>query len=543
MKRWIKHEISTEFTLALARLNWKLRRFFAVLGIIAMLGSLVPHSQQAYAYDFSNDIGTEEDTLVEDEYPTTTDPDFDITDIALIGEVDNLRSANSKTFQRVDGSFVALLYSDSVHYEKEGKWENIDNTLSFDINDDSYANKANQFQIKFPKSIDDNKSIKLSMEEYSLSWSILGIEKTEISVIDSEVKSSNIKELSRITQEVMYENVMDFVDIQYILSGSKIKENIILDQYIEDFSITFEYSVKNLSLTEYDGGFSFVNNDGEVVFEFSNLFAIDKLGEETDMVFIEVAQQKKDDYIVTVSFDNDWAKNAEYPVKIDPSVQLPTEGFIRDTYLKEGSSTSYNGDAYVKCGSDLLFNYLGYLDFTVPEHLQNYEVIFATLTLNRYSGTNTMYLHELQEYYGDFSNTATFNWIDDKPAVGNDLIDYAYFDTDCSEYKFDITQSVNRWNQLGLTEMPGFEFSTDGWRDQFYSIDAANSPTIEIGYIDRNGMKDYWTYTSLNAGNAGTGYISDFSQELIFVRNDLLFETELQSLGVSFIFNSNILTS
>jgi hypothetical protein len=92
--------------------------------------------------------------------------------------------------------------------------------------------------------------------------------------------------------------------------------------------------------------------------------------------------------------------------------------------------------------------------------------------------------------------------------------------------------------------MPGFEFSSQDTLLKVYSIDSATTPpSIEIGFIDSNGIKDYWTYNSQDVSYAGTGYISDYTQDLYFVRNDINFQTDLQTLGVSFVFNNRMAIS
>ena len=265
------------------------------------------------------------------------------------------------------------------------------------------------------------------------------------------------------------------------------------------------------------------------------MFAVDQQGDYTNLVHFEVVQTTKDLYLITLTLDEEWASKANYPVTIDPSIQLPNNGYIRDTYLKEGSSTSYTGSSLIYSGEYSFTDYLGYLDFTVPTYLNDYKVIYATLSLSRYDGTSTLYLHELNSYYGDFS---TLTW-DNKPAPSNELIDFAYFNVSKAKYQLDITNSVDKWNQLGLTEMPGFELSTNGGRVRAYSINSTvNSPTIEIGFIDSNGIKDYWTYNSQEVGKVGTGLVSDYTGFLTFIRNDINFTTDKQSLGVSFAFTN-----
>ena len=333
MKKWLKHDVSNDFFLALAGLNWKMRKVFAIVCLIAILGSLLPNIQNTYAYSIPEE-STREVSSKPIKYPTTTDKNFDNSSIALLGEVESLRTENTKTFQRVDGSFVVAMYSDTVHYQKDGKWENINNSLKYDTSDDSYTNLANKFSMKFPKNLDENKSIKLTMGDYSISWSVLDGAKTSIKVSDSVEKSNNMKELSGINQEVSYVNVMNGVDIQYIVTGSKVKENIILNHYIENYSATFQYSVKNLALVEKDGRYSFINDKGEVIFDFSDLYAVDAQGNTTDQVMIIVNEFKKDTYQIVLSLDNNWASKATYPVTIDPTLSSANVSMgIEDGYV------------------------------------------------------------------------------------------------------------------------------------------------------------------------------------------------------------------
>ncbi len=52
---------------------------------------------------------------------------------------------------------------------------------------------------------------------------------------------------------------------RYIIKGQKIKENIILNRYIENFSVKYNFKVKDLVLKELDGEFVFVNELDEVI--------------------------------------------------------------------------------------------------------------------------------------------------------------------------------------------------------------------------------------------------------------------------------------
>ncbi|MDR1629405.1 MAG: hypothetical protein LBS36_04220 [Oscillospiraceae bacterium] len=41
----------------------------------------------------------------------------------LVGEVESLRDENTKHFRNADGTYTAMLYTEPVHYEKDGEWK------------------------------------------------------------------------------------------------------------------------------------------------------------------------------------------------------------------------------------------------------------------------------------------------------------------------------------------------------------------------------------------------------------------------------------
>ncbi len=443
MKKWFKREMGSEAAWAWSRVLWGMRKFLGLLLILGFLVSLLPRQMTVSASSISEESPTQTSNLREEapDYPTTTDPDSDIKNVALVGEVESMRTEGSKTFQRVDGTYVLALYNEAVHYQKDGKWEEIDNSLSFDEKDSSFKNRNNAFEVKFPDNLDGNKKIKLNMGDYAISWSVLDIGKSSIQYGEPESKSSDMKKLTGITQDVLYEDVMNGVDLQYIIAGTQVKENIILNKYSKDFSISFEYTVKNLLLQRTDGSYMFVNEKGETIFDFSSLFAYDAEGEISEDIALSIYEKEKNLYQVVISLDDEWASQAKYPVTIDPSISLPSAGYyVRDTYVRSGSTTNYSGSAYVLFGDTLTYSYLGYLNFTVPTYLKNYDIIYSNLYLHRYTGTDGMYLHELPSYN---SNLGGLTWAG-RPIAGTQLIDFGIVSSTNTQIQLDITTSVDK---------------------------------------------------------------------------------------------------
>ena len=101
-------------------------------------------------------------------------------------EVVDLRKKREKHFRNDDGSFVAYMYDEDVHYLKDGKYVDIDNTLI--SKDNSYENKDNDFKVKF-----DGKSLfELSKGSHLLKLSLLDDVELKMEKDGENIKFINI---------------------------------------------------------------------------------------------------------------------------------------------------------------------------------------------------------------------------------------------------------------------------------------------------------------------------------------------------------------
>jgi len=253
-KRGISNNLVHGFVLVIN----KTRKVLTIVGITGLLWGYIPWNEikaiviDEEIYDLIlDDPLLNENTLPD--YPTTTDIDFDPSLVGIEGEVIDERTETTKTFRKIDGTYEVAMYNDTIHYYEDGKYKQVNNSL-YDNGNNEYENLYNKFKVKFPKKLDDNKKIKLTLDKYSIDWNVLNINSSDIEYDDTEITPNNIKELVNINQLITYSNIQSNVDIEYILTGSKIKENIILNSYIENFNISFEYKIKDLELvTDEDG--------------------------------------------------------------------------------------------------------------------------------------------------------------------------------------------------------------------------------------------------------------------------------------------------
>ena len=528
MKRWMNHEISTELTIALGRLNWQLRRVFAIIGIFAMLGSMIPNQRKVIA-----------------EMPRPSDQPTTSSEVAIAYEDISMRTATEKVFRKIDGTYEVAIYNEPIHYLDNGQWKDIDNTLSLDTKTNNYMNRANQFTVQFPASLEGNKQIQMSMGNYSIDWSILNISKSSISVDTSEKTTSSEKERTKVNQSVLYRDVLPNVDLEYVITGMGIKENLIIQKYVSSLSFAFQYQTKDLEIQWNEAGkLVFVNHLGETLFAFEDLYMVDAKGDISTDIRFDVKTKDRLSYQITIIPDDAWLKEATYPVILDPSLSSTTTNFtIYDTYINEAAKgSSYDGQQLMYIGGTTsTTKKQGLIMFTIPSGLMNQSIMYAHLAFTKNSLVNGKQIN-LYKNNSRFSESAT-TWNNAPSFNETSVIDY-YIANSQTPMKFDITEAVKEWQAEGISMTPGFRLvQAGGYGDlmsvfQVYSGSSSSNPIITIGYQDPSGLKDYWTYTSQNMGRVGTGYISDYTGNLTWVRNEYNLNHEYLPLTLSFFYNT-----
>ena len=154
------------------------------MALLMFVATVLP-AKQVSAYEYTEPEYTEAEEQEEEEqveYKTTTDVDFDSSKVAIVAEVKDQRTLDTKTFLKADGTYVAVLYGDVVHYLEDGKYEDIDNTLNYSEDKSSFSTKANSFKVEFPEAIEKDKAIKLSQDEYLIEWTLETCDKATIEV-------------------------------------------------------------------------------------------------------------------------------------------------------------------------------------------------------------------------------------------------------------------------------------------------------------------------------------------------------------------------
>ena len=117
-------------------------------------------------------------------------------------ELINKRKPREKHFLQEDGTIIAKVYDSDIHYKKNGKYEEIDNTL---INENGcYYNKANKYKAIFFENNDN--LMKISKDDFYLNFKLKGI------------KTSKVKKREKLNKYISclsYDELQDGISVEY----------------------------------------------------------------------------------------------------------------------------------------------------------------------------------------------------------------------------------------------------------------------------------------------------------------------------------------
>ncbi|MFH5882575.1 RHS repeat-associated core domain-containing protein [Liberiplasma polymorphum] len=531
----------------------KTRKVLTIIAVISLIMSAMPWQIiEAYNGNIVNNGEHGEEFILGLDNSNQEHHSFTQMDPRLVPidfEDISLRTETSKTFRKIDGTYEIVIYDEVVHYLENGSFKEIDNNLV--DNGNNMENQSNRFKVKFPKKIENSKQIKLTMDDYQIDWAVININESNIEYDSTDLTTNNVRDLLHIKQSLVYKNIREHLDLEYIITGNQVKENIILHEYIENFSLAFEYKVKDLEIIlDDEGNIVFVNDTNEVIFVFSDLFMVDAAENYSEAINFELVKTGNKTYYLNVIPSDEWLSNATYPVYIDPTIVSPSAGItIFDTYISEANPTQnyYNSTSMPLSNSPGNGDFKSLLYFNIPSQLMDKVITYSSLTLTSSVKAQNRQVNIHKNTHNFSSNTVTWaSWHQNGVQRYEDrVIDYHIVGTD-NQYHFDITKAVKEWQATGNTRTTGFTIVDNAPNEVYHSVrqnhtthNLLTKPTVVIGYEEPSGLKDYWTYTSQNLGTVGTGYIGDYTGNLTWVRDEYNLNNEFMSLGLKFYYNTH----
>ena len=460
----------------------------------------------------------------------------DESSIRLLYEIEDLRSEYSKVFRRTDGKLEYAYYEDMVNYFDGKKYQEVD--ASYKLENNEYSQSISKYSVKLPKKINENKKIKLSFENsLSLEITYNDILKVEGNVIESETSTSKINELKNISGIVEYNNIFDKVNLRIESSGTKFKENIILNDYISNFSFSYNIKLKGLTLRNENNNISFIDENGSVIYEISPYFMYDSNMKYSEDINLIVEEVKTDEYKFTVKPSDEYLSSATYPVVIDPVITYTGTGSspvvkvkVIDKYNNTSSYESYihlrkiiSGVSDLSTYSLLQIGPLGISSSFKIEYarinLRGFQSNYADKAVIKKVVTENISLDLIDEttsYYTTTSNDFT--------NVGNSL-----YTADFSDYVY-----ANRYTAQ-LYEISPEKFSYNGSEQRYYK-NTTGVPFISVCCYENGGLHNGKTYEEISASGAGNIYISHSTGDLVLEKNDFISDDQL--VGLRHYYNS-----
>ncbi len=445
------------------------------------------------------------------------------------------RKPREKHFLREDGTILAEVYDTDIHYLKDGKYEEIDNTLVSE--NGILRNKSNDYKVEFKENFKES-LMKMTKKNHYIDFKV------------RESKIGNIKaykrKLSKQMKNTTYNNITDDITVEYQALSDKVKETIVL-QNANYSELSFELDT-NLILSKENGEIVSKDISGNIVFRIEKPYMIDSQKIRNDKVYYKI-DSFDDGYILTLVLDDEWLNSKErvFPVYVDPTITNNSQNIsLYDTYIYPGDTNDTRSNKpYLKAGVEKVNENLRpnrtLIKFSLPTIGTGSEIVYATLDLTSYP-TNTQYPTErvatIHRVTADWNeSTANWNNMNDKFETrvesmfygsrsvidGNTVIPhYSYYDGN-------ITNLVKKWyrdtpNYGVMIKAVDESKYVDEDYPIFYSKDNTLSsennpkPIFSLIYRNHNGIEDYLNYREQSFTD-GVSYINTYNGNLTTLFN------------------------
>lgn len=444
------------------------------------------------------------------------------------------RKPREKHFLQKDGTIRAEIYDKDVHYLKNGRYEEIDNSLV--KKNGSLVNKNNAYLVEFKEDFKDS-LMKMSKDGYYIDFKI------------KDIKSSNLKSAKRVLSKQMNNcvsnEITDDISIEYQSLPNKVKETIVLKN-ANHSRFRFELDT-NINLKEENGEIIALDEEKNIIFKIEKPFMIDSNNIINEKVHY-LLNKYDDAFILDLVLDDEWLQesNRQFPVFIDPTITNEGQNItFQDTYIYPGDSNEirYN-KAYLKAGVEKVNGQnrvnRTLIKFSLPTIGTGSEIVYATLDLTSYptySSNPTERVATIHQITSDWDET-TANWnnMNDKfeakvesiffghrSTIDNNTIIPAY-----SYYDGNITNIVKKWYRnepnygLMIKSVNEGEYVDDDF-PTFYSnnnniIENNPKPVVSIVYRNHNGLENYLDYKEQKF-SIGSSFVNTYNGNLTSVFN------------------------
>lgn len=470
--------------------------------------------------------------------------------IEIIGK----RKPKEKHFLKENGIIEAQLYDQDIHYLKNGKYEEIDNTLI--KNGDVYENKNNSYSVSFNINNKRDNIYTIKKDDFYLEFYLKKHYNYSTEIINSE---------SKLNSKINYCGILKNIDINYDIVSSEIKENIILIENNNDIDeLYFNIKTNMILKLDHDGRVIATHNNN-IIFKFETPYMIDSENNINKKISYNLIKNN-DGYQLFMFIDKKWLSTiAKYPVTIDPTItNYSNESSVIDTYIFPNDTNVSRGNLnYLKVGvekinnSDVINRAL--LKFDLPVIGTGSQVVNAKLCLNNYPYLTTEVLNDIINVHrvtkdwnesnanwenmndaydkrieGAFNFYGWYTIVDDKPTIMTESVDITplvqKWYTSISNYGIMLKLSDEKYN---MDIIPLF-FSKN------YKVTSGDSPkpVLVINYRNQNGLENYMNY-EVHSFSKAKIYHNTYNGNLTAIYDILSTEPGKLPIILRLIYNTN----
>ena len=480
------------------------------------------------------------------------------TTAKIVSEVTEMREESVKYFLCDDGSYIAATYAAPVHYNENGVWKEIDNTLtpSSKSGETVYSTKGG-LNVTVPSDLGSGKRFTATNGGYTISFGVKSIDNSlsaqakvvETDALPSVVKmnstaensdekvtaSSMAQKVETLTEKqkvekfnneqmtvdkqsgaVVYKGFNQQSDLEYIVTSNSLKENIVVYKPQAEYVYSFDLDSDGLIPVEQaNGSIILVESEAsqEAVFTLDAPYMYDANGAESYDIELSI-KENGDEYVVTVEADSTWLNNSEreFPVVIDPTWSAPNSK-IQDVYVINGTfANSPRSNTEIRAGRNLTNTVRSYIKLTLPTNLPiGYSLYNSTLVLKKQNYFKVSKDIDVRAYdCKDASSwsTSSISWNNQPFDNSNngylhsnpELLSSVAAKSDSEDYIFNITKAVSRWEKGETNNGIMLASSDESTKTQvdFYSTRATATetrPNFVMYYHDPYVSLKKWTPT------------------------------------------------
>ena len=468
-----------------------------------------------------------------------------------VSEILDLREDNCKVYRMKDGTKQAVFFPEMVHVfnEETQTFDDVENTFIEEADGRHFVNGKGHFVARFSREQENDELFSIES----------GMHRVTVSA-KKHAKQKNMgvmpKLRRKLADDVAGKDVLTFEDVQvgtdyeYSVTGSGVKENIVVKEKANLYRYAFVLHQENVTaeLDENSKRVAFMSNEtGEEVFFIPAPFMVDAAGMVSTAVSYELRKMANGNAVLSITADSDWmnADERSFPVTIDPQIQLSGSAAMTTYGWSEGKFDT--NQTHVVSTADSCKGYNNakrmYMTVAMPSLPRNPRIKKAELIFTQKESCVT---DNMAPKIGLYRTKEVLGSDVGLPQHESDLIDFALMQPGANvEYSFDVTSLLDEFikgeiNPLNFVLKAVNEECTCSACAEFYGSTAANEfiPKLVVNYESSYGVNTSYRTHTHSLGRFGQGSIDLQCGNLMFESEDFAWGGNRMPVTIKHLYNS-----